>query len=80
MKFLIVMMLVLSCTNDAQKIKEAETTGMPVTESTNSIVEENDSCICTKDFRPVCGSNGQEYPNACQAECDGVNEYSEGSC
>lgn len=43
------------------------------------IVEENDSCICTKDYRPVC-AEGIEYPNACQAECEGHKDYTEGSC
>ena len=94
MKFLMVLMLVLSCTNDSQKIKDAEMTGRPVQPGQNkplkspgaqsnignSIIEENDECICTKDFRPVCGANGQEYPNACQAGCDDVTDYKEGPC
>ena len=43
-------------------------------------VEENDMCICTKDWRPVCGSNGVTYPNACQAGCEKITEFTEGPC
>ena len=49
-------------------------------ESMGGIAEENDMCICTKDFRPVCGKDGNTYPNPCQAGCAKVEVASEGAC
>lgn len=36
--------------------------------------------ICTKEFRPVCGCNGQTFPNACVAAAAGVAVRAEGAC
>lgn len=49
-------------------------------ESMDSIAPENDMCICTKDFRPVCGKDGNTYPNPCQAGCAKVEVAAEGAC
>lgn len=51
--------------------------------------EISESCIdsslikakpCTRDYRPVCGCNGQTYSNACVAESNGVKSYTSGKC
>ncbi|MFP3941054.1 MAG: Kazal-type serine protease inhibitor domain-containing protein [Thermoanaerobaculia bacterium] len=39
-----------------------------------------DDCNCLDVWDPVCGSNGVTYSNACYAECDGVTDYTEGTC
>ena len=50
------------------------------TEPTAGIVEENKMCICTKEYNPICGSDGRTYPSPCQAACEGITEFTMGPC
>ena len=35
---------------------------------------------CTKEYAPVCGCNGETYPNKCYAEKSGVTSWTSGDC
>lgn len=37
-------------------------------------------CVCTMQYDPVCGCNDKTYGNACEAECNGITEYTKGEC
>merc|ERR1711920_805459 len=39
-----------------------------------------DCCVCTEEYDPVCGKNGQKYSNACKANCEGEEPACKGDC
>lgn len=73
MKILFVLLIVAGCTSNEPKSSPTESDARMVTpESINN-------CICPKIFRPVC-AEGRTFGNSCEAECNGYDKWSEGSC
>ncbi|MGC3945217.1 MAG: kazal domain protein [Chryseolinea sp.] len=41
---------------------------------------EVEDCMCTMEYKPVCGCNKKTYGNACDASCHGIDDYTDGAC
>ncbi len=42
--------------------------------------QRNEDCICTRQYDPVCGCNDVTYGNACEAQCNGIENFTSGEC
>jgi hypothetical protein len=73
MKWLILLIL-FSCTTHKKVESPTESTAKPVSPYTVK------PCYCEKIFMPVCGADGTNYGNSCEAECQGNKTWTEGSC
>ena len=75
MKWLLLLTLVACSTpKKPEPVDATESEAKPVSPLTVK------PCFCMKIFQPVCGADGVNYGNSCEAECHGNKTWTDGNC
>ncbi|HSI76332.1 MAG TPA: Kazal-type serine protease inhibitor domain-containing protein [Lunatimonas sp.] len=71
--FLYIMLLLTGFSCEDQILRESPGTCIDPTKIKTD-------AVCTADYTPVCGCNGQTYSNSCVAANSGVKTWKAGKC
>jgi hypothetical protein len=78
--FLALSIFLIGCVSTGSEVYE-NISEIPEENDTEEAVTENESaCVCDDTDSPVCGEDGNTYPNACEAACAGIQVAGQGSC